>query len=495
MGNKKPGKTLWEPLLDPNKLTDNEIAWMRRQLWINGELNWKLHATQELIDQRVKTTGDEYLILCSRQLGKSWWSIKYALEYAIKNPGTIVRIAADTLKQITDIVNDNLEPFCADAPKGFITKQKSSLRWEIGFKKGPNGRKSSIRLGCLARAHVDTLRGGNAGLVIAEEGGFVKSAEYKYAIEDVIGAQLLRSGGRLIHVSTPSEDLLHYLHTVVKPACDARGSTSSYTIYDNPQLSAEQIDKAKRRARGEHTDTWKREYLAQILPIRERLIVPEFVDAEATIVKPATHCNATSYWLSGDLGGSRDLHVFHIWMWNWQTRKKQVLSELWFPNQTGTKVIVEGIKKWEAETLQEFYGDTPGTLPTGYARRIDPGGSHQLLIDISLEGLQCIAPDKTDSTTSLSDLRDEIYEKQIEIDPRCTLLITTLRSGMWNGPRTDWERSEVLGHCDAIASAMYGNRDAICKDRRPASVGYFEERRKDVGDAKKKAFARKFMNK
>lgn len=494
MKRSSPGLPLNAPLVDRNKLTEVEIAWMKRQLWIKGELNWKLHSTQELIDARVKSTNDEYLILCSRQLGKSWWSIKYALEYAIKNPGSIVRIAADTLKQITDIVNDNLEPFCADAPNGFITKQKSSLRWEIGFKKGPNGRKSSIRLGCLARAHVDTLRGGNAGLVIAEEGGFVKSAEYKYAIEDVIGAQLLRSGGRLIHVSTPSEDLLHYLHTVVKPACDARGSTSSYTIYDNPQLTPEQIQKAIKRARGEHTDTWQREYMARILPMKERLIVPEFVDAEIEIVKESAHCDHTPYWLSGDLGGSRDLHVFHIWMWNWRTRKKQVLSELWFPNQTGTSVIIEGVKKWEAEVLQVYYGDTPGTLPEGYTRFIDPGGSHQLLIDISLGGLPCIAPNKSDALAGLSDLRDEIYARNIEIDPSCKLLITTLRSGMWNTNRTDWERSVELGHCDAIASGSYGNREAICKDRRHSKTGYFDERRKALGNEAKKAFARKFTN-
>jgi hypothetical protein len=481
-----------QPSKISNELTEAEIAWMKRQLWIKGELNWKLHSTQELIDARVKSTNEEYLILCSRQLGKSWWSIKYALEYAIKNPGSIVRIAADTLKQISDIVNDNLEPFCADAPKGFITKQKSSLRWEIGFKKGPNGRKSSIRLGCLARAHVDTLRGGNAGLVIAEEGGFVRSSEYKYAIEDVIGAQLLRSGGRLIHVTTPSEDLLHYIHTTVKPACDAKGSTSSYTIYDNPQLTPEQIAKAMHRARGEHTDTWKREYLAQILPIRERLIVPEFVDAEVDTVKQSKHCDATSYWLSGDFGGSRDLHVFHIWMWNWQTNKKQVLSELWFPNKTGTQEIIIGIKKWESEVLQKYYGDTPGTLPEGYARFIDPGGSHQLIIDLCKDGLQCGAPNKTEMLASLNDLRDEIYNRKIEIDPSCGLLITTLRSGMWNSPRTDWERSDALGHCDSIASAMYGNRDAICKDMRPAKTGYFEDRRRAIASAEKRDFARKF---
>jgi hypothetical protein len=59
-------------------------------------------------------------------------------------------------------------------------------------------------LGVLERANVDSLRGGNANLVICEEGGFVSSDDYDYALRSVIGPQLLRSGGQLIHVTTPS---------------------------------------------------------------------------------------------------------------------------------------------------------------------------------------------------------------------------------------------------------------------------------------------------
>jgi hypothetical protein len=49
---------------------------------------------------------------------------------------------------------------------------------------------------------------------------------------------------------------------------------------------------------------------------------------------------------------------------------------------------------------------------------------------------------------------------QVEIDPRCKLLITTLRSGTFNHNRTDLARTSTLGHMDAFMSFAYGLRHA-----------------------------------
>ena len=87
-----------------------------------------------------------------------------------------MRIAAPTLKQAKDIVSDNLGPITLDAPEGLITPMKSEYRWQVG--------QSELRLGVLERANVDSLRGGNAKLVICEEGGFVTSDDYEYALQN-----------------------------------------------------------------------------------------------------------------------------------------------------------------------------------------------------------------------------------------------------------------------------------------------------------------------
>jgi hypothetical protein len=51
---------------------------------------------------------------------------------------------------------------------------------------------------------------------------------------------------------------------------------------------------------------------------------------------------------------------------------------------------------------------------------------------------------------------------KIEVDPKCKLLIATLKSGQFNKQRNDFARTEALGHCDAIATLMYAAR---CFDR------------------------------
>src|SRR5437868_3927517 len=101
-----------------NDLPINEAT---NALWREGELSWKLDHLQRSIRHNILSNESEkVLILSSRQIGKSFVSVVMALEFCIKNPGCIVRIMAPTLKQVSDIVNDNLTPICFDAPRGLV---------------------------------------------------------------------------------------------------------------------------------------------------------------------------------------------------------------------------------------------------------------------------------------------------------------------------------------------------------------------------------------
>lgn len=147
---------------------------LERGAWYRGSLGWKLDALQRRISEIVKANpkAKKICLLCSRQIGKSFWSVTHSMEGLIANSGTITRIVAPTLSNCHDIVNDNLMRITRDAPEGLINKKRSEMRWEVG-----NG--SSLRLGALERAHVDDMkRGGNASLIIYEECGFVKGDDF-----------------------------------------------------------------------------------------------------------------------------------------------------------------------------------------------------------------------------------------------------------------------------------------------------------------------------
>ena len=181
------------------------------EAWKRGLLEYKLDDLQKKILKDIDSSkSKKVLILSSRQIGKSYFSCVFALQHLIRNSGKIARICAPTIEQAAMIVEDNLAKIIEDAPKGFINRKKSSLRWDLA-----NG--SSLRLGGLKRSNVDSNRGGNADLVIFEESGFTTPADFTYAVNSVLGPQLLRSAGTELFISSPSEDPEHPLHIKVLP--------------------------------------------------------------------------------------------------------------------------------------------------------------------------------------------------------------------------------------------------------------------------------------
>jgi hypothetical protein len=72
-------------------------------------------------------------------------------------------------------------------------------------------------------------------------------------------------------------------------------------------------------------------------------------------------------------------------------------------------------------------------------------------------------PIKQDWVAGMNAMQVAFSLDQIEVDESCTLLIETLESGQYNKQKTDFDRSQALGHCDAAAALLYAwrsvNRD------------------------------------
>jgi hypothetical protein len=318
-----------------------------------------------------------------------------------------------------------------------IQRQKSSYRWQVAD--------SELRLGALERATVDNNRGGNAGLIICEEGGFVNSDDYAYAIQSVIRPQLLRSGGKLVHVTTPSRNPLHYIHTETMPKASLANALHQYTIYDNPQLTAEQIAKALEDAGGADSDTWRREYLAQIFRDPQSMIVPTF-DKIKHVNQYMRLPTVAKYWLVMDWGGVRDKTVALIYGYDFARNKIIFVKEAVFPANTRTEIIVNRVRELEAQMpdpILSRWVDCPGQL------QVDLHQSH---------GFEVRLPIKDDWQAGINNTQLRFARNQVEIHPDCRFLIQSLESGQYNKHRTDFERSETLGHCDALAACMYGLR-------------------------------------
>ena len=72
---------------DPDKI---EIPDILNFLWREGDLEYKLDSLQNSIGETVRThfsNSKKICILSSRQIGKSFWVMTFALEFLIRNPG------------------------------------------------------------------------------------------------------------------------------------------------------------------------------------------------------------------------------------------------------------------------------------------------------------------------------------------------------------------------------------------------------------------------
>lgn len=437
-------------------------------VWRRGNLQWKLDSLQRSITYtvRINPGANKICLLSSRQIGKSYWAVAYAIEFLIKNPGKIARIIAPTRGACEDIVNDNLSLIIQDSPEGMIRRVRSEMRWNLS-----NG--SSLRIGALERAHVDGNRGGNASLIIYEECGFVKGDDFTYGVDSVIGPQLLRSKGTEIFVSSPPLDPDHPLVKKIKPECEVLGTFFQYSVFESPTITPEQIiicaersgclvtnDLADMIRDGIITaeniiayakvtgsilsESFMREFLALIIRSKIMTVVPNFIDGYPHIQSfdNPTHC----WWqVVIDWGGVKDHTAALLQTYEYLSKTHLTRSECIFPPNTSTPDIVAGLREWEEKSGKNIavrWADVPG----------------QTQVDLKSLGYDINLPQKSDWLASVESMAAKYTQNRAIVHTDCHFTIKSLRSGMFNKAKTDFDRTEEIGHCDALAAMMYGFR-------------------------------------
>ncbi len=412
-------------------------------LWTQGALAYKLDTLQQRIDDTVNehfSSAKQICVLSSRQIGKSYWALVFALSYLLKNPGSIVRLLAPTNKKAYEVIEDNLYPILADCPPGLVQAERSRLRWSF-----PNG--SSLRIGALERQYVDSNRSGNAKIVIYEECGFVRADEFNYARRSVLGPQLIRSNGHEIFVSSPSEDPEHPLHNEIMPNCDILGTLFRYTVYDSPSLTPGQIDQAAERSGGYDSDDFKREYMAMIVRSTTLMVIPKIDNRITFGVWEIPRGYEHRLCLTADWGGVRDKTVCLLHWYEPRTDIYYFLDELVFGPNTTTNIIGDAMKVWIKEyKLKMVWADVPGQLKLDLVQMFN--------LDVQL-------PPKNDWLSGVNTMAAKFALNKVRVDQKCIFLRKSILGGMFNKTRSDFERNDDLGHMDGCAAMSYAFRTAV----------------------------------
>jgi hypothetical protein len=247
---------------------------------------------------------------------------------------------------------------------------------------------------------------------------------------------------KLIFPSTPPESPEHFWSKELIQKAKDRNTYIELTIDDISDLPASERKRLLDEVGGEFSPTAQREFFCKVLVDITRAIAPSFrKDEHVRTMLP----EYVSWGLFGDAGGVKDKTVFLEAGYDHATGKVVFRSELSFDNGTPSSVVIAAVK---------------GKWPTHLTLVLDAPG--QLLIDYSSLGLQAALPAKDDFGAGLLLINNAFYNKTVMINPECSLLVRTLEGGLLNKQRSDYERSDSLGHCDSVAAAIYAIR---CVDR------------------------------
>ena len=401
--------------------------------------DWYLRPSQLELHKLLRTKK-RVVANCHRRFGKGTTILTYIFERMLTEK-IIVRYGAPTQKQAYEIIKILIEHIFKYAP----LMAPKLVNGDYTF---PNGSTMSV-FGVGDSVQLERGRGSECNIIFADEYGFWK---YKpsYALRSVLSPQLDDTDGQLFIASTPPEDLTHPFITEEIPQADFNKYLFLWELQksiDIGDISEEKHAKIIERCNGVDTDAYRREYELDLIANKTRLVIPEAQD-ETAFVREYTIPDYKDEYVCYDLG-FKDFTFGCFGFYDFKSGCLVIVDELSM-NYSSSKQIVARAREIEEQHVI--------FKPTRYGDCSD----QQQLFDYSEDHGYAVTPilkrskmkGKGFQESVLNGLRMAIQDRII-VDKRCTNLITQLKYGIWNEKRTDFERSDVMGHLDGIMALAY----------------------------------------
>ncbi len=419
------------------------------ELWRRGDIDdLLLHEGQKFITEKFSIISSHKVVVLniSRQWGKTYWAVVQALKLAFGKRKANIRIGAAFETDLIEFLEPAFEAALETCPEHLRPKynqQKKRYTFYngsriklVGLDKKPNG-----------------MRGNTVDLIIIDEAGFVGRLRYLYE-SVIIPLMTHRPEAVVIMLSTPPESPDHEFWEFVDQA-KLDGSYAHFTIDDNPLLSSDDIAVIESRYPGGRSNTsFKREYLGERIIDETRAIVPEWREELVYDYEPKEKDTRYRFWHKYemmDIGVQVDKTICLFGFYHFAEQCLYLEDEV---DVSAAKTTTDLIEKTIVDKQKEIGYDFP------YRRIAD--NSHPLLINdlaIRSEGLVFMQTDKGKLHEMVGEVRVWVRLGRIKVHRRCKQLLGCLSSGIWNAKRTEFERSKVYGHYDALAALIYGVRN------------------------------------
>ena len=454
-------------------IADDVIKQAREKLWRKGNLEWKLSITQKKINDFFKNVNSDMLVLsASRQTGKSWLLVTYAIQMCLSGPNKIVKYVLPEQKMARGIIKIKMQELLVDCPEDLKPKY-NTIDSKYIF---PNG--SEIQLAGSDGNNADRLRGTFADLCLVDEAGFC--TDLPYIINSVLIPLTLRTRGKIILSSTvppdPNHPFIEYMtdaatkNTImVKTIYDFRDDDLTDTSNRPSKITDEMIQRIiNQYPGGVESPAFQNEYMCRLVYNSTDIVIPEFTqEVQEDICIPwqkPSHCKK---YVSMDIGFT-DLTVVLFGYWDFDHAVLVIEKELVMngPSMTTDKLAIE-INKIEKQLWSHPY---TGEREKPYKRVSD----NNLIVINDLDRLHGIIfypTEKTNKEASINEVRMLIAERKIIIHPDCKVLIHHVKNTVWNSKHTDFKRTTDGAHGDALMSLTYMVRN-IDRNINPYPRGY-----------------------
>lgn len=431
-----------------------------RALWRKGNISWKLDSNQlDMHKMATKSPHSIVVIGSSRQLGKSYFLCTLATETCLNKPNVIVKYIAPKVKDVRRIIAPLIREITSDAPDDC----RPQYRTQEHVFKFPNG--SEIQLAGTDNGHAESIRGNKAHLCIIDEAGFCD--DLNYIVNSILIPTTTTTGGKIIMASTPPKSIDHDFMNFMRKA-ERDGAFIKKTIYDNPRLSKEDIQRLADAVGGVESVDFKREYLVELMTSIDDAVIPEFnKELKAKVVKEYQKPPYYDCYVSMDIG-FKDMTAVLFGYYDFVNAKLIIQDELIFEgNQLVTDTLAKEIKRKEEKLWTMASGMTKVPL-----MRVADNNNLILLNDlVSKHNLNFLPIQKDTIEASLNHMRLLLKNEQIIINPNCITLINHLETAVWNKSRTTFIRSSDKGHFDTIDALRYMTR-IVNYQKNPYPEGY-----------------------
>jgi hypothetical protein len=276
--------------LSPKEL----IRAVKDEKWFRADLGYLRHSGQKKIDVKYKEiTSQLFVCNISRQWGKSFWAVTKAVELALAKPKARIKYATAFQTDLVEFILPTFDIVLADCPASLKPTYKvQGSKWVF-----PNG--SEIKLVGLDKSP-NSLRGNVIDLIIIDEAGFVTNLDYIYK-SIIIPATLHRPNCRIIFISTPPSTPAHPFGDFIQKA-EVEMAYVKLTIYENPLITQDDIDRMAKEMGGKDSTTFRRECLCELVLDDDLALAREWKDEFAIEIKRDEYFGYYHKLVGQDLG-------------------------------------------------------------------------------------------------------------------------------------------------------------------------------------------------